>query len=205
MNLEKSRLKINIILTQNSDEAQYELFQRLNTGGTTLSEQEVRNCLMLMLNTDFYSVINTLKDYPNFKNCINLPTNNYDQEYHMELILRMFIGYANLVNYEKHGPISKIILSEFINQETTNLISNANIEEFENAFKKTFDKLYSVLGDNSFKKYDKYKHHFYGAFNVSVFEMITSGISANINTIVNIGDDVLKQKIIDIYNLPRGY
>lgn len=195
----KSRLKINIILTQNSDEAQYELFQRLNTGGTSLSSQEVRNCLILMISPDFYQEINELKDYPNFKNCLRLKQHNYDQEYHMELILRMYIGYSDLVNYKSHGPISKIMLDEFIDKETVNLIQEGKHKEFSAIFKRTFDKLHSTLGDQSFIKYNTEKNDFNGSFNVSVFEMITSGIAYNIEKVVNIGDKELKNKIIEIY------
>jgi uncharacterized protein with ParB-like and HNH nuclease domain len=197
----RAKLKINIILTQNSDEAQYELFQRLNTGGTSLSDQEVRNCLMLMLNTDFFNEINNLKEYPNFKSCLKLEKHQFEKEYHMELILRMFIGYFNNVNYDEHGPISYIKVADFIDRETIRLISNANIEEFKEVFKKTFDTLKNSLGDSSFIKYYPDKEEFSGAFNVSVFEMLTVGISSNIAKVENIGKDSLVDKIKELYGL----
>ncbi|WP_211305490.1 DUF262 domain-containing protein [Xenorhabdus cabanillasii] len=143
--LKRTKLKINIILTQNSDEAQYELFQRLNTGGTSLSDQEVRNCLILMLSPDFFDVINNLKEYPNFKECLKLEDHHFEKEYHMELILRMFIGYYNKVNYNSYSPLSYVILSEFIDKETINLIRNADVHEFSEVFRKTFDLLKNSL------------------------------------------------------------
>ncbi|MFT6987807.1 MAG: hypothetical protein ACJAT7_003669 [Psychromonas sp.] len=195
----KSKIKINIILTQNSDEAQYELFQRLNTGGTVLEDQEVRNCLILMLSTDFYEAINTLKDYPNFKECLKLKDHNFDKEFHMELILRMFIGYADIVQYKSHGSFSKIVLSEFIDKETVNLINNADVNDFSNVFRRTFDTLRNTLGESVFLKYDNYKKDFTGAFNVSVFEMLSSGIAYNIDNVEQLGKKTLKDKIIKIY------
>ncbi|CDT74021.1 conserved hypothetical protein [Vibrio coralliirubri] len=195
----KSKLKINIILTQNSDEAQYELFQRLNTGGTSLSDQEVRNCLILMISPEFYEEINRLKKYPNFLDCLRLEKHNFDKEFHMELILRMFIGYANIVDYKEHGSISSILLSEFIDRETINLIRNADIDGFSSVFKRTFDQLKNCLNNESFLKYDHTKEKFYGSFNVSTFEMITTGISSNIDKVENLGKDELKKSIVDIY------
>ena len=59
-------LGVNIILTENSIESQYELFQRLNTGGVSLESQEIRNCLIIMLNENYYNKINELKNYENF-------------------------------------------------------------------------------------------------------------------------------------------
>jgi len=198
--LRRSKLKISIILTQNSDESQYELFQRLNTGGTSLSEQEVRNCLMLMLDPLFFDAINELKDYPNFKDCIQLNEESYKKEEHMELILRMFIGYHNNVNYAEHGTLHRIIFDKFIDKETIRLIKEADVNNFKDVFRRSFDKLKNCLGSDSFQKYDVDLYRFKGGFNVSVFEMLTIGISANINTIEQLGNDALKDKIVGIYH-----
>ena len=58
LRFKRSRIDI-IIMKKESDPflAKYELFQRLNTGGSKLSDQEVRNCLMIMTNKDFYEFI----------------------------------------------------------------------------------------------------------------------------------------------------
>lgn len=197
----KKKIKINIILTENSDEAQYELFQRLNTGGTSLSDQEVRNCLILMVAPDFYNVINNLKDYENYKSCLKLKKHNFEKEFHMELILRMYVGLMNLVNYEEYKPLDKVILSEFIDKETINLIKNSNINQFEKIFKRTFDKLKNTLDKSSFQKYDKEKETFSGAFNVSAFEMLTVGIASNIDSVEQKGKDELVKQIKELYLL----
>ncbi|WP_198596227.1 DUF262 domain-containing protein [Vibrio splendidus] len=201
--LKRTKLKINIILTQNSDEAQYELFQRLNTGGTSLSDQEVRNCLMLMIAPEFFEKINTLKDYHNFKECLKIDKHLFDKEYHMELILRMFIGFFNNVNYEDHSPLSYVKVNEFIDKETINLIRNANIDEFEVVFRKTFDLIKNSMGEQTFIKYYPEKEEFSGAFNVSVFEMLSVGISSNINKLEDIGKTKLSNMIKDIYKEPE--
>ncbi|MGR5050884.1 DUF262 domain-containing protein [Photobacterium damselae] len=195
----RSKIKINIILTQNSDEAQYELFQRLNTGGTSLSDQEVRNCLILMVSPEFFEQINKIKNDPDFLSCIKIKQHDIDEEYHMELILRMFIGYENIVDYKNHGAESNIILSEFIDKETINLIKNGDIVKFTDAFERTFKKLKTCLSDNSFLKYDIDENKRYGSFNVSVFEMLTVGISSNIDKIENIGNKELKEKINNLF------
>lgn len=195
----RSKVNISIILTQNSDEAQYELFQRLNTGGSTLSSQEVRNCLILMISEEFFELINRLKEYESFKDCINLKEEDYDREEHMEMILRMFIGYQNAVDYDDYDNINKIVLSDFIDKETIRIIRQDNFANFENDFKLTFDKLKSCLAENSFKKYDQASDRFKGPFNISAFEMLTVGISSNINTVQQLGNAVLVDKIKELY------
>jgi hypothetical protein len=50
------KIDVSIILRESDEYAKYELFQRLNTGGTPLSPQEVRNAILVMVNRGFYSV-----------------------------------------------------------------------------------------------------------------------------------------------------
>lgn len=70
--LKRARIGVNIILTENSIQSQYDLFQRLNTGGVSLESQEIRNCLIIMLNETYYNKINELKTYENFLRCLTL-------------------------------------------------------------------------------------------------------------------------------------
>jgi uncharacterized protein with ParB-like and HNH nuclease domain len=50
----QEKLDVKILLRESDDQAKYELFQRINTGGTPLSDQEVRNCILIMINRDAY-------------------------------------------------------------------------------------------------------------------------------------------------------
>ena len=50
----REKLDIKIIKKESDKSTKYELFQRLNTLGSSLSQQEVRNCLLIMLNSDFF-------------------------------------------------------------------------------------------------------------------------------------------------------
>src|SRR5690606_35873390 len=54
LDVERSRIRVEILKRESDQRAKYELFQRLNTGGAKLSEQEVRNCVIVMLNKDMY-------------------------------------------------------------------------------------------------------------------------------------------------------
>lgn len=195
----KSKVKVNIILTENSDEAQYELFQRLNTGGTPLEDQEVRNCLILMIDPDFYEKINELKRYNSFISCLSMKDHKFDKEFHMELLLRMYIGYEGVVDYSKYQPLGNVLISDFIDKETMHLVSKGDFERFKDVFERTFDKLSGALGKQAFLKYSKRDGSFSGAFNVSAFEMIAVGIASNIDGIERISDLELKEMIKEIY------
>ncbi|MGK7940220.1 MAG: hypothetical protein AB4062_08750 [Crocosphaera sp.] len=69
----------------------YELFQRLNTGGSIATPQEVRNCILLMLNKNLYGLVRNLADYEPFKNCTALSDRLCEEKYDMELVLRFIL------------------------------------------------------------------------------------------------------------------
>ena len=49
--LKRSKLDIKIVLRESDADTRLELFQRLNSGGTELSAQELRNCMICLLYT----------------------------------------------------------------------------------------------------------------------------------------------------------
>ncbi|MFO0358047.1 MAG: DUF262 domain-containing protein [Sphingobacteriaceae bacterium] len=203
-NIKRSKFAINIILTENSIQAQYELFQRLNTGGLNLEPQEIRNCLIIMLDEPFYEEINKIKVYENFKNSIKLQDLKLEIEYHMELILRYFIAKHDKVNFDNY-KMSSTLLSEFIDDETIKLIDDKsfNIKNEIEIFKRTFDYLYKSLGENAFRKYNSIKKEFEGAFSMSSFEAITTGLALNIENYEKMNPEEFKAKIISMYSEPE--
>jgi len=71
LSIKRARIRVEILKKESDPIAKYELFQRLNTGGTELSEQEVRNCTALMINPDFHT---WLKDRSVFDPFVSTPT-----------------------------------------------------------------------------------------------------------------------------------
>ena len=201
----RSKLDINIILTENSIQSQYELFKRLNSGGLHLEDQELRNCLMIMLDESFYDKVNKLKEYENFQKCLTLSQDKLDQEYHMELILRFFIAKHRKTNYENY-KMSITLLKDFIDDETAELISDKdfNIDHEVETFKKTFDFLKNTLESNSFKKYNADENKFKGQFSIASFELIASGVANNLDKLEQIGKDSFINKVKGLYQAPKA-
>ncbi len=174
--IKRSKLSIQIIKKESDKDTKFELFQRLNTGGTALSEQEIRNCILVMVNPDFYKWLKALSAYENFKKCIPLSENALAEQYDVELALRFFIYKAsNGDDIKASKDIGKYVTDKmigFASDEDFNYDSETEI------FKKTFDLLASTFEDEeAFKKYDKVKGKFTGAFSISAFEVIASGLS----------------------------
>src|SRR5690348_3477949 len=58
--IKRAKINVSIILKESDEMAKYELFQRLNTGGSMLSDQEVRNSILVMMNAKLYKWIRDL-------------------------------------------------------------------------------------------------------------------------------------------------
>src|SRR6185437_15851057 len=89
--LKRAKIQVSIILRESDDTAKYDLFQRLNTGGSQLSPQEVRNCILVMLNPKLYTWLRGLADFEPFKSCIALSESALQEAYDVELVLRFVI------------------------------------------------------------------------------------------------------------------
>ena len=199
----RSKIGISIILTENSIEAQYELFQRLNTGGLHLEDQEIRNCLIIMLSSEFYEKINELKNFKGFKKCLQVKKETFDKEYHMELILRYLIAKYGNVNYSQYN-VSNVHLRTFIDRETIRILEDEDFDldkEIE-IFKKTFTFLSETLGKDIFRKYNADKKKFNGAFLISCFEAIASGVAENLDKLKSLDPGDFIDLIEQLYSEP---
>lgn len=176
--IKRSKFSVSIVLRESDEKAKYELFQRLNTGGTQLSDQEVRNCLLVMVNRDAYQEIRTMAGYTAFENCVALSDKAKEEQYGMELVVR-FIVFRQL-NKNELRQLGD--LNEFL---TENILKIAEDRDFDwegerKIFQRTFDLLEQAEGENSFKKLDPDTGIFRGGFLVSAYEVISLGIGYNV-------------------------
>ena len=80
----REKIEIKIIKKESDTSTKFELFQRLNTGGSQLSDQEVRNCLLIMLNEDFYKILVDLSKDQNFNETIGITERLYEERYEID-------------------------------------------------------------------------------------------------------------------------
>lgn len=116
----REKLNFTIIKeTGEKDTSKYEMFQRLNTGGTHLSPQEIRNCLLIMINKDVYEIINDLYQDTYYKKCIPMTETQTEERHDMEWVVR-YIVYITLSNsqlkYIDKGRNRDVFLTEKIEE-----------------------------------------------------------------------------------------
>ncbi len=175
--IKRAKLDVNIILRESTESTKYELFQRLNTGGSQLSEQEVRNSILVMVNKDIYTWLKELSKNEYFQECLSLTDRAIDEQYDAELALR-FVIFRNMPEDElkKVGD-----LGEFLTEKMIEIAENKSIdlENETKAFIETFKHLREQLGVDSFKKYNTIKSKFLGGFLVSAYEIVAIGLGYN--------------------------
>ncbi|MDQ7062560.1 MAG: DUF262 domain-containing protein [Sulfurimonas sp.] len=86
----RTALSIQIVKRESDDTTKYELFDRLNSGGTPLSGQEIRNAIFLLEKPDAVLFIKKLAKNEDFINIIALSDRLNDIAYNEELVIRFF-------------------------------------------------------------------------------------------------------------------
>ena len=64
--IRRSRIGLEILKRPSDSKTKFDLFQRLNSGGTQANPQELRNCVMLMVNGDYFRAIKQSAERANF-------------------------------------------------------------------------------------------------------------------------------------------
>lgn len=173
--IKRAKIDVNIIQKESDEMVKYEIFQRLNTGGAIATPQEVRNCILLMLNKNLYELMRSLADHESFRSCIALSDKLYEEQYDMELVLRFILLFDR--DQESVKQLGKDV-SVFLTDRMREMALNKKLDysHIEKAFKKTFDILNEALGDNSFRRYKADQNRFFGGFLLSAYEVIALGI-----------------------------
>jgi hypothetical protein len=155
----------------NDDSCMYHIFERLNTGGTPLSPQEIRNCVY---RGSFLNTLMELNEDDNWRRLLgkNLPDKHLTD---VELILRAFGLRFMLSDYDKP-------MKTFMNRVASryrNEISG-DVSVFTNEFSEACRIINERLPQKPFSVR--------GPFNTSVFDSIFCSIMKHINMIP---DDIL--------------
>ena len=119
--IKRARIRVEILKQESDPLAKYELFQRLNTGGSMLSEQEIRNCVALMLNESFHDWLIQNSENEDFVNTITLAESAINRQMPVELALRFF-AFRN-VTYKKGLDVH-----EYLDKALLKMASNENFD-----------------------------------------------------------------------------
>lgn len=144
----------------------FEIFRRLNTGGTPLTKQEIRNCICAGNFNEFLIDLNKNKEWQSFITSAN----DRKRQRNVELILRFFALHENFKQYKR--PMDEFLTLYF---ESHRNIDEIEREEKSLLFNAVVSSIYNNLGRRPF--------HIKNGLNFGVCDSVMVSFANNINNI----------------------
>jgi len=144
----------------------YHIFERLNTGGTQLVGQEIRNCIYYGRFNDLLNELNRLDRWRTVLGKVKVDKRQRD----VELILRFFALFYSEASYKK--PM-KDFLNTFMSVHRT--ASPSELAEHRSLFERTTEAVHERLGEKPF--------HVYAGLNAAVFDAVYTAFARNLSRI----------------------
>jgi len=178
--IKRARVRVEILKAESDVTAKFELFQRLNTGGASLSDQEVRNSIAVSLNRAFYDWLIERSNEVPFVRTTNQTDTALESQMGVELALRFFA--FRFVPYQ-----TGLDVHEYLDDALVRMATDAGFDMDTEAeiFTKTFQFLDEALGEKAFKRWNGV--NFSGKFLMSVFEVMATGVSHNADELEALG------------------
>jgi hypothetical protein len=133
--LQTRPMRITVLNDRSYFNVRYDLFERLNTGGVTLHEQEIRNCIFV---GEFNDFIKELSEDENFRAVVKMTSNAERIGSYDELVLRFFAYYDQA---DRFVHSVKGFLNDYMEQKTKSF-------KDKKAYKALFDETFLVLKEN---------------------------------------------------------
>lgn len=198
--LRRSVFDITIVTRESDSKTKFDLFRRLNSGGEALSDQEIRNAILVMLNPDAAEKLISISQNENFQDLIRMSDKNLEQKYDQELALR-FLALYDLEEKE----LRKIRdLNEFLTDASESMAENypGNVSEAQEIFERTFSILGRVFADrNCFRRFDPHRNTYTGGFLVSAFEAVSMGVAANLQEWDSNPPELLRERVESMWEV----
>ena len=173
--IRRARIGVEILKRPSDDQTKFDLFQRLNAGGTQANAQELRNCIMLMVNGEYYRVLKSAAEQHPFQNVVAVTDEQIDRQRHMEFATRFvvhtFVPYSGALDVE-----------EYIDNGIVTLASASDGVTAADSMNRTFGLLNTVAGANALRRYENGRH--VGKAGLVGLEGIAVGVAKNLDAIL---------------------
>jgi hypothetical protein len=199
LHIKRSSVRMVMIQRQSSYQLRYEMFKRLNTGGTLLSSQEIRNCSARMAGNKgvkFYDFLIKCSKNIHFSACIEtLPEREIERKGNEELVLRFFALKNSQNSFKGHvtewldGYMDSVILEK----------ETFNYKAERETFKELFEFLEKAMKAEAFVRFRE--GHPIGGLAPTFFEGYTMGTLQVLDTLKRINNfKKIRNKMVEIRN-----
>lgn len=184
LNIKRSSCRVEIIKWNSKYDLRFELFNRLNTGGSPLTNQEIRNSLFREISSTFNDFLKELASDEKFVSLVNVSEKKISELYLEELVLR----FMSLYNHETVKNSIAQHMTQFMKESAEN--KNFNYAQYKQIFEKTV----SILSPLSYTIFRSANNE----FSTAIYDTTMQGISKNIHLYGNAKPAVIQHKIEEI-------
>ena len=178
------KIDFKFILRQSDEKAKFELFDRLNSGGTPASDQEVRNCTLIRINEPAYDLLERCANLSAFIETCDVSERLREERFDLELVLRfILLKKMDLTARQIGGDLSSFLYRQMMEFFTD--CPKDSLDREEKIFIKTFTKIYAAAGEDAFRIFRPDRNRFSGAFSLSCFETTALGLGYHFSKSLN--------------------
>lgn len=195
LSIKRSRISVEILKRPSDNATKYDLFQRLNAGGTAANPQELRNCITIMVNPKYAKLLKVLADKEEFRTVLSATDDQIEKQRHMEYVSRFMVGV--FIPYD-----GKLDVEEYVDEGMIRLAKEADEKSAKDTFTQTFKLLNETFGENALRRIQDGEHT--GRVGLAAFECLAIGIAKNLNRINKKKDPAafVRRKIEKFWNDP---
>ncbi|MFT9525258.1 DUF262 domain-containing protein [Mycobacteroides abscessus] len=147
--INNTQLVVNIIDPTTPTGVMYDIFKRINTGGTPLNAQEIRHCMSKARSRDILKRMTHTKQFSDATRLTDHIRMN-DREVALRFVAFWLFG---VEEYMEYPVMENFLMKATIYLDSKDEISDAKVAELEKTFKASMSKVYALFGENSFRKW----------------------------------------------------
>ncbi|MGV0373055.1 DUF262 domain-containing protein [Corynebacterium pilbarense] len=168
----RSRIDVTIIERGSDPEAKFDLFQRLNSLGSSLSGQEIRNAILQSINPDVAEWVNRLAITTAFSHTVKVNKKEEQRAYREELVLRFLALHDGDVGDLSSSGYLTTLLDDFAVDLCG--FDDDRLDELERTFNATFQ-YFAEAGDENIFKIER-SGAVVDRLSVTAFEILALGV-----------------------------
>lgn len=195
--IRRARMGVEILKRPSDNQTKFDLFQRLNAGGTQANAQELRNCIILMVNGEYYRAVKRAAELRPFQIVVSITDEQIERQRHMELAVR-FLVHA-YVPYD-----GKLDVEEYIDEGIVQLAEENDHAAAENLIDQTFTLLNNAAGADALRRFENGHHT--GKTGLVGLEGIAVGVAKNIRAIIALPapEEFVRRRIRTFWTQPEA-
>jgi len=182
LTIRRARIRVEILGQETDPDIKFELFQRLNSGGANLSEQEMRDCIIVSINRNAYRKLAEMSHNNDFLTLTDVGDEKTKRQFNTELAVR-FVVLRN-IPYQ-----NGVDVHEYLDRGVITISKNVSFDwdHESELFALTMRRLKAIVPGEAFRKSNR--------FSIALFEFVSLGLSKALEGNLDLTDDWIRRKV----------